>query len=75
LTTDRQGRLFLVDRNGSKIIIVARDGSILGRLSAKGWKEGLLSYPSQICINDRGEIFIADTNNNRVQVFVEIESK
>jgi sugar lactone lactonase YvrE len=75
LATDNQGRIYLVDRNGSKIIILARDGSLLGRLSAKGWKEGLLSYPSQICINDRGEIFIADTNNNRIQVFVEIESK
>ena len=75
LTTDRQGRIYLVDRNGGKIIILARDGSLLGRLSARGWKEGLLSYPSQMCINDRGEIFVADTNNNRVQVFVEIESK
>jgi len=73
LTTDRQGRIYLVDRNGSKIIILARDGTLLGRLSARGWKEGLLSYPSQMCINDRGEIFVADTNNNRVQVFVEIE--
>lgn len=75
LTTDTQGRIYLVDRNGSKIIILARDGSVLGRLSAKGWKEGLLNHPSQICINDRGEIFIADTSNNRVQVFVEIESE
>ena len=75
LTIDRQGRIYLVDRNGGKIFILARDGSFLGRLSARGWKEGLLSYPSRICINDRGEIFVADTNNNRVQVFVEIESK
>ncbi|MEJ2247716.1 MAG: hypothetical protein P8Y80_16820 [Acidobacteriota bacterium] len=32
-------------------------------------KEGFLTYPSQLCINRRGEIFIADTNNNRLQVF------
>jgi sugar lactone lactonase YvrE len=75
LTTDRQGRIYLVDRNGSKIIILARDGSFLGRLSARGWKEGLLRHPSQMCINDRGQIFVADTNNSRVQVFVEIESQ
>ncbi len=73
ITTDAQGRIYLVDRNGSKIIILARDGSFLGRLSAKGWKEGLLNYPSQMCINDRGHIFVADTQNNRVQVFVEID--
>ena len=66
LTTDRTGRIYLVDRNGGKIIILTRDGSYLGRLSAMGWKEGLLNHPSQICINEQGEIFIADTSNNRV---------
>ena len=75
LTTDKQSRIYLVDRNGSKIIILAHDGSFLGRLSARGWKEGLLNYPSQMCLNDRGEIFVADTKNSRVQVFVEIESQ
>ena len=73
LTTDQIGRIYLVDRNGGKIIILARDGSYLGRLSAMGWKEGLLNHPSQICINKQGEIFVADTSNNRVQVFREIQ--
>ena len=73
ITTDKRGRIYLVDRNGSKIIILGQDGSYLGRLSAMGWKEGLLNYPSQICLNDSGEIFVADTNNNRVQIFSIIE--
>ena len=69
ITADNRGRIYLVDRNGSRVIILAPDGSLLGRLSAMGWKEGLLNYPSQLCINSRGEIFIADTNNNRIQIF------
>jgi DNA-binding beta-propeller fold protein YncE len=69
ITTDNRGRIYLVDRNGSRVIIIGPDGSFLGRLSAMGWKEGLLQHPSQLCINSRGEIFIADTNNNRIQVF------
>jgi len=69
ITTDNRGRIYLVDRNGSRIIILGPDGALLGRLSAMGWKEGLLNYPSQLCINSRGEIFIADTNNNRIQIF------
>jgi DNA-binding beta-propeller fold protein YncE len=73
ITTDKWGRIYLVDRNGSRIIILGQDGSYLGRLSAMGWKEGLLNYPSQICLNDSGEIFVADTNNNRVQIFSIIE--
>ena len=73
ITTDKWGRIYLVDRNGSQIIILGPDGSYMGRLSAMGWKEGLLNYPSQICLNDNGEIFVADTNNSRVQIFSIIE--
>ena len=73
ITTDERGRIYLVDRNGGRIIILGQDGSYLGRLSAMGWKEGLLNYPSQICLNDNGEIFVADTNNSRVQIFSLIE--
>ena len=73
ITTDKRGRMYLVDRNGSRIIILGQDGSYLGRLSAMGWKEGLLNYPSQICLNDSGEIFVADTKNSRIQIFSIIE--
>jgi hypothetical protein len=73
ITTDKRGRIYLVDRNGGKVIILGQDGAYLGRLSAMGWKEGLLNYPSQICLNDSGEIFVADTNNSRVQIFSIIE--
>jgi DNA-binding beta-propeller fold protein YncE len=69
LTTDSRGRVYLVDQNGSNIIAVGQDGSFLGRHSGLGWKEGLLNYPSQLCINNKGEVFIADTNNNRIQIF------
>ena len=73
ITTDKRGRIYLVDRNGGKVVILGQDGAYLGRLSAMGWKEGLLNYPSQICLNDSGEIFVADTNNSRVQIFSIIE--
>jgi len=73
LTTDARGRIYLVDRNGGKIIILAQDGSYLARLSARGWKGGLLRYPAQMCLNADSEIFVADTNNNRVQIFSIIE--
>jgi tripartite motif-containing protein 71 len=73
LTTDSRGRIYLVDRNGGSIIILGQDGSFLGRQSGFGWKEGRLNYPSQVCINGEGEVFIADTRNNRVQIFEAVE--
>ena len=73
LATDKRGRIYLVDRNASRVIVLGQDGSFLGRLSAMGWKEGFLNYPYQLCLNSRGEVFIADTNNNRIQIFQTVE--
>lgn len=73
LTTDYRGRIYLVDRNGGSIIILGLDGSFIGRQSGMGWKEGSLNYPAQMCINNNGEVFIADTNNSRVQIFEMVE--
>ncbi len=69
LTTDADGRIFLSDRNGSQILVLSAGGSFLGRLSGRGWKDGLLHYPSQLCISPSGKLSVADTLNNRVQVF------
>ncbi len=73
LTLDRQGRIYLSDHNGSKIVILAPTGAFIARLSALGWKEGMLNHPSQICLNEQGQLFAADTSNNRVQVFSEVK--
>jgi len=73
LTVDDRGRIYLVDRNGGSIVILGQDGSFVGRQSGMGWKEGSLHYPAQMCINKKGEIFVADTRNSRVQIFKLVE--
>jgi hypothetical protein len=69
ITTDSRGTIFIVDENGSGIVILAQDGSFLGRQLSMGWNEGFLYYPSQLCVNEKGEVFIADRGNSRVQIF------
>jgi len=69
LAADRKGHIFVVDKNGSRIVILGRDGSFQGQQLGMGWKEGLLRYPSQICVSGGGELIIADSGNNRVQIF------
>lgn len=69
LTTDSRGTIYVVDENGGGIVILGQDGSFLGRQLSMGWNEGLLYYPSQISINEKGEAFIADRGNSRVQIF------
>jgi len=70
ITTDKKGILYIVDENGSGIVLLGQDGSYLGRQLSMGWNEGLLYYPSQMCVNEKGEVFIADRGNSRVQVFM-----
>ena len=69
IAVDGRGVLYVVDENGSGIVLVGPDGSVLGRQLAMGWTEGLLYNPTQMCLNDRGQVFIADRGNSRVQVF------
>ena len=69
ITTDSRGTIFVVDENGSGILVLGQDGSVLGRLLTMGWTEGLLYYPTQMCMTEKGEVFIADRENSRIQMF------
>jgi hypothetical protein len=69
VATDNRGNVFLVDQNGSGIVIVGQDGTFRGRRLSMGWKDGFLRYPSQMCISETGDVFIADRGNNRIEAF------
>ncbi len=73
ITTDRRGTIYIVDENGCGIVMLNQDGSFLGRQLNMGWNEGLLYYPTQMCINEKGEVFIADRGNSRVQIFMVVK--
>ena len=73
LTTDSRGTIYIVDEDGSGIVVLGQDGSFLGRQLSMGWTEGLLNFPSQISMNEKGEVFIADRGNSRVQIFTLIK--
>jgi sugar lactone lactonase YvrE len=70
IAIDKRGSIFLVDQNGSGVLIVGQDGSFRGRRLGMGWKEGFLRYPSQLCITENGNVFIADRGNNRIEAFL-----
>ena len=73
IEVDTRGFLYIVDEETSTIGVLRRDGSFLRNLFKRGRKEGLLYYPTQICVGDGSRIVIADRDNNRVQVFLEKE--
>jgi hypothetical protein len=73
IATDNKGMIFVVDQNGSGIVILGPDGSFRGRRLSMGWKDGFLRFPAQMCISDTGNVFIADRGNNRVEAFLIVE--
>ena len=66
---EESGKLYLVDQNGSGIVLLGVDGTFLGRELEMGSSDGTLYYPAQMCVSADGLAVIADRNNNRVQVF------
>jgi streptogramin lyase len=69
IAADASGRLYVVDRSGGRIAILGRDGAILDVLLAQGWGQGELNYPGALCLDSAGFLFVADRENDRVQVF------
>jgi sugar lactone lactonase YvrE len=67
--TNSKGTIYIVDEDGGSILILRADGTFAGRQLGRGWNEGLLYFPSQISVNEKGEVFIADRGNSRVQIF------
>jgi sugar lactone lactonase YvrE len=70
IAADKQGTIYLVDENGSGIVILGPDGSFRGRRMSMGWKDGFLRYPAQMCISENNTAFIANRGNNRVEVLL-----
>jgi sugar lactone lactonase YvrE len=64
-----RGRLLVVDQNGMGVAALAMDGSYQGRELSIGWNDGQVFYPAQLCTSGAGDAFLADRQNNRVQVF------
>ena len=67
--TASRGMIVIAEGSGSTLVVFGRDGSFLSRQLAAGWEEGALNHPSQVCVSDRDDVFIADRDNSRVQVF------
>ncbi len=69
LSVDDRSFIYLIDRHSGSVAVLGPDGSLQGHKLTEGWNEGALWFPAGICVNDSGWMFIADTENNRVQVF------
>jgi sugar lactone lactonase YvrE len=73
IALDSDGTLFITDQNSGGVLVVGKDGTVRSRLLTLGWKEGTVRYPSQLCVDKAGDLFVADRANNRIQEFTPLK--
>lgn len=69
LTVDEsRDRIYLVDYMRHTGQAYSLRGDILFEFGGKGWRDGWFQFPSDIVVDATGNVLVADTFNNRVQV-------
>ncbi len=72
---DGQGRVYVADSTGHTVFVFGRyqEGSsrleYLGSFGSQGSGDGAFAYPNGITVDARGRLYIADSANNRVQLW------
>ena len=62
-------RIYVVDYMRHTISVYSMEGEFLFEFGGLGWSKGWLQFPGDICVDREGNVLVADTFNNRVQVF------
>jgi len=69
LGVDRAGNIYISTVCDSHVRIFGRDGSLLGSFGRTGAEIGEFNSPAGLWIDEKNRLYVADTNNGRVQVF------
>lgn len=65
---DRSKRVYVIDYMRHTANAYSADGRFLFEFGGQGWGRGWFQYPSDIAVDTSGNVLVADTFNNRVQV-------
>jgi DNA-binding beta-propeller fold protein YncE len=72
---DAQGRVYVVDSSGQAVFVFGQyqEGTArldyLGTFGTEGIADGAFAYPNGIAVDGRGRLYIADSTNDRVQLW------
>ncbi|WP_205504367.1 DUF7619 domain-containing protein [Rufibacter psychrotolerans] len=69
ITLDQHDNLYVVSYSNSKIAKFSKEGKLLFEIGSQGQQPGQFLYPEEIAVNSRGEIYVADKGNRRIQKF------
>ncbi|MFO7539432.1 MAG: TIGR03663 family protein [Chloroflexota bacterium] len=63
---DNEGRLYITDPEGYRILIFGPNGNYLGRFGQFGSEMDRFDLPTGIAIDSQNNLYIADAGNNRI---------
>jgi sugar lactone lactonase YvrE len=80
VAADSRGNMYVTDMQGDRVCVFNKDGRFLFEFGGFGvawpaagykatWKPGTFNLPDGIAVDDRGDIYVADSMNQQVQVF------
>ncbi len=75
LAIDGSGRVFIADATGHGVFVYrapAADSRVLdfqGFVGGQGVADGQFQYPNSVAVDARGRVYVADTFNDRVQIW------
>ena len=64
-----EGEVVACESDSSRLTVFAPDGKVIATLAHHGSHPGQLDGPSAVAVDRSDRIYVADTHNNRVQVF------
>lgn len=68
IALDGQGRVFVSDTFHHEIVVLTEEGKLIATLGKRGVEDAQLNFPEGIAFKDATTLYLADRENNRVQV-------
>lgn len=59
----------IADRSNHRVQIFQQNGTFVTKFGGKGQGDGLMRFPAGVAVDKRGHLYVADTFNDRIQVF------
>lgn len=69
VTADRQGFILVTEKYSNQVTVFYKDGVFIHKFGRYGPAVGQFNAPYGIALGKNGNVYVADCNNKRVQVF------